>query len=140
MPTRITNASAIDACNAIADKLDQGPAAGYYEIRTGSQPAGADFAATGTLLVTITLQDPAYGSASDANPGGRASIQGTPSASASAAGTAGWFRGYDSTSTPIIDGSCGASGSGADMELDNVSIANGQTVTITTSSITMPEA
>lgn len=140
MAVRLSNVTAIAACDAAVAIFDAGAGAGYYEIRTGAQPAGADSAATGTLLVTVTLSDPAYGAATDANPGGVSAISGTPSAQAVAAGTAGWFRGYDSNGNAVYDGDCGATSSGAAMELDNTVIASGQTVTITSSTITMPEA
>ena len=68
MATRITQAAAAAACDAVVDRLDAGAAAGYIEIRTGSQPATADTAATGTLLGTLTLSDPAFGNATTASP------------------------------------------------------------------------
>ena len=138
MATKISNSAAIAACDAQVDLLDGGSGAGYVEIRTGSQPADADTAATGTVLVTITLQDPAFGAATDATPGGRASMNGTPSQSASATGTAGWFRAYDSAGNSIIDGSVATSG--ADMTIDNTSITSGQTVQISSWNHTQPEA
>lgn len=137
--TKIANASAIAACDAVVDRLDTG-GAGYVEIRTGSQPSDPDAAATGTLLVTITLQNPAFGAAADINPNARAAMNGTPSAVAVANGTAGWFRGYTNGAAKVIQGTAGASGSGEDMELDNTSIAIGQTVTIVSWTVTMPEA
>ena len=140
MAVRLANNVAIAACDAVVALFDAGAGPGYYEIRTGTQPAGPDSAATGTLLVTITMSDPAYGSATDANPGGVSAINGTPSGVAVAAGTAGWFRSYDSNDNPVYDGLCSGTGGGASMELDNTTIEIGQTATITSSTITMPEA
>jgi hypothetical protein len=126
------------ARNAMADALvglfDAGSAAATVEIRTGSQPASPASGATGTLLATITLQDPAFGSAAN----GSAAVAGSPSSVGVAAGSAGWFRVKDSNGVAVEDGNCGASGSGADMELSNVSIAVDQTVTITSWTITVP--
>mgnify|MGYP000992978288 FL=1 len=69
--------------------------------------------------------------------GGSKAKSGTWSNTASAAGTAGYFRIYDSTGTTChMQGSVTATGGGGDLQLDNVSIANGQTVTISTFSIT----
>ncbi len=58
--------------------------------------------------------------------------------SADATGTAAWFRAYDSDDTAILDGSVGTSD--ADMIIDNTSINSGQTVSISSWTITMPES
>ena len=141
--TRITNVAAIAACDAIVDLIDaHATLAGLVEIRTGAQPASADAAATGTILASITFNDPAFGAAADAAPGGRATADVTPAlqdTSANASGTAGWFRAYQGGGTPaVIDGEVGTAG--ADMNLDNTSINTGQTVSIKSWTITMPES
>ncbi len=140
--TRISASAAIDACNAVVDKFDVGTAnaTGKVEIRTGTQPADPDAAATGTLLVTILLQNPAFGAAVDASPGGKATVNGggTLTGTAVATGTAGYFRAYDRDDVAIIDGECGTSG--ADMNLDSTSITSGQDVTIQTWDITEPQS
>lgn len=139
--TRITNDAAIAACDAIVDLFENGTGTAKVEIRSGSQPASADAAATGTVLASINLNSPAFGNAADAAPGGRATADVTPAlqdTSANASGTAGWFRGYEQGGDALIDGECGTSG--ADMNLDNTSINAGQTVTITSWTITMPES
>ena len=139
--TRIANASAIAACNAVVDRLDLStPTPGYVEIRSGSQPSDPDAAATGTLIVTITLQDPAFAAAADINPGARAAVNGTPNAAAVAGAVAGWFRAYTGGNAKVIQGNCGGTGSGEDMELDNTTVALGQTVTIVTWTVTQPES
>lgn len=137
--TRISNAAAKAAADAVTALVDvgTGQATGYIEIRSGTQPADPDTAATGTMLVKINTQNPAYGAASDGNPGGVCALNGTPSAAATNAGTAGWFRQYDRDGNAIFDGECGTSG--ADMNLDNLSIGVGQTVTITSGSYKHPE-
>lgn len=135
MATRISDAARDLAVDAVVDRLDLGAGAGYLELRTGSQPAGPGSAATGTLLATITLADPAYGSAAV----GTAVLAGAPrSGTGVAAGDAGWFRMYDSDATAVIDGSVTATGGGGDLELDNVNIAIGQNVSITTLPYTQP--
>lgn len=68
MTTRIANAAAAAAVNSVVDLLDGGAGAGYIEIRTGAQPASVGTAASGTLLGTLTLSDPAFGNATSANP------------------------------------------------------------------------
>ncbi|MEU3052265.1 hypothetical protein [Streptomyces griseus] len=137
MALRISTA----ARNAAADKIDDlvsagGGTFGKIEIRTGSQPATPDSAATGTLLATFTLQNPAFGNAS----AGSITLGGTPlTVAASATGTAGWFRVYaNGTATAVVDGACGTSG--AELNLNTVSLNSGVNVTITSGVITMPGA
>lgn len=138
--TRISNAAAIAACDAIVDLIDGGAGAGVVQIRSGTQPADPDTTATGTLLASITLNDPAFGAAADAAPGGQATADVSPAiedTSADATGTATWFRVLDSDSNAILDGEVGTSG--ADMNLNTTSIVSGSTVTITSWTVTMPE-
>lgn len=107
---------------------------GTLEIRTGAPP-GPGAAPTGTLLVSISLPADAFAAAS-----GRSILKsGTWQANAGAAGTAGHYRlkatgdtGAATQNEPREEGTVTATGGGGDMTLDNVSIANGQTVTINT--------
>lgn len=141
LATKISNAAAIAACNAVVDLIDDGTPVGYVEIRSGTQPASVDDTAAGTCLATIPYNDPAFGAAADAAPGGQAAADVTPAlqdTSADASGTAAWFRVYSGAGAAIIDGSCGTSG--CDMNLDNTSIAAGQTVTLTSHTVKMPES
>jgi hypothetical protein len=138
MATRISQAAAKAACDAVVDLLDGGPAAGYIEIRTGSQPATVNTAATGTLLGTLTLSDPAFGNATTASPSVATASAITSDTSADATGTAGWFRGYDSTGAAVIDGSVTATGGGGDLTLDSVSIVAGGTIAMTSWTISHP--
>ena len=136
MATRIATTARNAAADAVVDLLDAGAGAGYVEIRTGSQPATANTAASGTLLATITLADPAFGAA--ASGVALADVIPEPTTTGAAAGTAGWFRGYDSTGAAVIDGSVTASGGGGDMELNTTTISVGVDVTLTAWSVTMP--
>ena len=63
MATRLSIAAQNAAANAIAVLPDADVPAGTIQIRTGAQPATANDPATGTLLATFTLNDPAFGSA-----------------------------------------------------------------------------
>jgi len=126
---------------------------GIIEIRTGTQPATADSAATGTLLGTVTLNSGAFtpGSATNgltfaAAAGGAVSKSGIWSFNGVAAGTAGWFRlkgnalddNLSSTTLPRLDGSIAVSG--ADMNLSNITIAIGAPSTVDTFTWTYPAA
>jgi hypothetical protein len=135
MATRIPTAARNAAADAVVDLMDAGAAAGKIRIYTGAQPASANDAASGTLLVEIATADPAFGAAAT----GAAALASTPrSAAAVAAGTAGWFRMLDSNNNTVADGSVTATGGGGDLTLDNTSIASGQTVNITSLTYTQP--
>lgn len=100
------------------------------KIFTGTQPANCATADSGTLLVNMSLPSDYMSAASS----GSKSKTGTwQDASADGTGTAGYWRLYASDGTTCgAQGSVTATGGGGDLELDNVSIAAGQTVTITT--------
>lgn len=99
-------------------------------IYTGTQPANANTAiSTQTLLVSLPISG-SFGT--DSN--GTITLNSVTSANATATGTATFFRIFKSDGTTVVmDGSVGTSG--ADMNLDNTSIATGQTVTITSGTI-----
>jgi hypothetical protein len=104
------------------------------EIRSGAAPTNCAAAATGTVLATLSL--PADWMAA-ASAGSKAMLGTWDDPSADATGTAGHFRIWDSTKTTChIQGSVTATGGGGDMTLDNVSIAAGQDVSITSFTIT----
>lgn len=105
--------------------IDAGPGAGYIEIRTGSQPANPDAAATGTLLATLTFSDPCgvVTTVLTMSAITRDSVADNP-------GTASYFRAYDSTGAAVLDGNVGAVGSGAPLELITTAIIAGQPVEI----------
>lgn len=134
MATRIPTASRNAAADAVVDRLDAGAAAGTVEIRTGAQPASANDAATGTVLATFTLADPAFGAAAS----GVATASAIAAVVGAAAGDAGWFRAYDSDSNTVIDGSVTATGGGGQLELNTVTISVGVDVEITAWTVTMP--
>ena len=124
--------------NNAADLYD----GGVLEIRTGAAP-GPDAADTGTLLASITLPTPAFGAAA----AGAAALAGTwEDASADAAGTAAHFRikqtgdagGASGATDERIEGTVTATSGSGDIELQNVSIAAGQAVQLTSFSITQP--
>lgn len=138
MATRISTAAAKAGLDSIVALLDGGAGAGYIEIRTGAQPATVGTAATGTLLGTLTLTDPAFGAATNASPAVATAAAITSDTDADASGTAGWFRAYDSAGTAVIDGSITGTGGGGDMELDDTNIVAGGTIAISSWTISMP--
>lgn len=97
------------------------------EIRSGAQPADCATADSGTLLASMTLPSDWMAAAS----GGTKVKSGTwQDLSADAAGTAGHYR-IKQGATCHEQGSVTATGGGGDLTLDNVSIASGQAVTVT---------
>ena len=121
--------------NSLADSLAALHNGGQLKIYTGAMPANANSAPTGTLLCTITLPNPAFGAAS----GGSASKTGTWSASAVASGVAGYGRFLKSDGTTVIaDQDISATGGGGNLQLDNTTINNGQTVTVTSYTVSQP--
>lgn len=111
--------------------VDAGAGAGTIEIRSGTRPADADTAKSGTLLATCTFSDP---SAPAASSGVLTANAITDDSSADATGTASWFRVEDSNDNAVYDGDVGTSGS--DLNLNSVAISAGATVSITSWVIT----
>jgi len=110
--------------DAVAAQIDGGTGAGYIEIGTAAMAA---------VLATIPLTDPCAAAAAS----GVLTLDCDPdlSATASGSGTAAAARVRNSSGVDIITGLTVGT-SGADINLDSVSITAGQTVTITTATIT----
>lgn len=134
MATRLATATQNAMAAAVTAAIDAGVGAGTVKVYTGGQPANANLAPTGTLLVTWTLADPSYG----APVAGVATLDATPviTAVAGNAGTAGWFRIESSTPGTVYDGLCGV---GNQMVFDNPVLAAGQTVNLTAGTLTQPD-
>ena len=118
------------ARNAALDAIETAiGASAILKIRSGVAPADCGTADSGTVLATLNLPSDWLAAAS----GGSKSKSGTwEDTSADATGTAGHFRIYASDGTTVhMQGTITATGGGGDMTLDNTSIASGQTVTIT---------
>jgi hypothetical protein len=101
-------------------------ASGVLKIFSGAEPANCAASDPSGLLCTITL--PATFLASS---GGVTALAGTWTASASATGTAATFRIYDGSSVCHVQGNCTT-----DLVLNNTSITSGQTVNVTSFSVT----
>ena len=132
MALRLATSARNAAADAIVDLVDAGAGAGTLRIYTGAQPATPNTAASGTLLATVTLADPAYGAAAT----GVVTLTDPGAVTGVADGTAGWFRVYDSNSNAVFDGACGTSG--AELNLNTTTISTGVTVDITGGTLTMP--
>lgn len=133
---RLSTAARNAAVAAVASLLDAGSGVGTIQIRDGSMPATPNDAAAGTLLATVSLNDPAFGSPSS---GSAALATGTvPSGTGVAAGTATWFRALDSAGNAVCDGDVTATGGGGSLTLANAAITVGLEVRVTGGTITQP--
>ena len=103
---------------------------GVLKIFSGAEPANCAAADPSGLLCTITL--PATFLTSSA---GVTTLAGTWSASASSTGTAATFRIYDGSAVCHVQGN-----TTSDLVLNNTSITSGQTVSVTSFSVTAGNA
>lgn len=109
----------------------------FLDLRTGAQPANCAAADAGTELAHIALPSDWMAAAS----GGVKSKAGTWQGTGAAAGTIAHYRiKNNADDTCHEQGSVTATGGGGDMEVDNVSIAVGQQVTVNTYTKTEPHA
>ena len=135
--------------------LKQILANGQIRIYTGSQPATAEEAETGSLLCTITLASAEMtsgtatnginlGNADNGTVGKAAEVWSGVNA---ATGTAGWFRWYPNDfdaqmgaatagNKIRIDGRCGTAAS--QMNLSSTSLVSGVTTTVDSVALTLP--
>ncbi len=136
MSIKTSKASASDRDAAFTADLN----GGTLEIRTGSAPSTPESTQTGTVLVTFTLPNPAFGTPVTTSGDAVATANSISAATATAGSpsNAGYFCAKNSSGTPVMIGTVTATGGGGDLTLDNISIATGQSVTITSWTITDP--
>lgn len=115
------------ACDAIVGLIDAGAGAGTIEIKSlASTVSGIN------EVATLTFSDPAFGGASS----GTATASAISDDTNATGGTAAAFTVFDSDSNPIFQGT--VSTSGADLNLSSTTIGAGDTVSITSFTVTMP--
>jgi hypothetical protein len=105
-----------------------------FRIYSGTPPADETAALSGNTLLAVVTLTPAAAS------GGVKNMLGTTqSTTGAAAGTAAFYRVYQSNGTTCHEqGTVTATGGGGDAIIDNTSIASGQTVQVTSFSKTEP--
>lgn len=135
MTLSLSNAVRSTMCDALVDALDGG-SPGTIKIYDGVRPANPNAAITGTLLATVTLANPAFGSAVN----GVAALSDPAAVTAVATGTATHFRAATSGGTAVFDGSVTPTGGGGDLTLATTSITTGLSIDVTGGSVTMPAA
>jgi len=116
--------------NEIVDEVVSTLGIGTLKIYTGTQPASADSAATGTLLVSILFDN---GMTTASNGSSDLSIP-PESGTAVASGTAGWGR--LERSGLNIDGSVATSG--GDFTINTTTITTGDSISLTAFTLTQP--
>ncbi|QES45248.1 hypothetical protein DEJ49_33455 [Streptomyces venezuelae] len=137
MAVQLSTAVQNAMCNAAVDHLDSGGSNGTIKIYSGTQPANANSAITGTLLATFTLDLPAFGSASS----GVATLSAVPLSTVGlAAGTATHFRAATSASGTAFDGSVTVTAGGGQIELNTTTVSVGVSLEITAGTFTQPAA
>lgn len=105
------------------------------KIFTGAAPANCGTADSGTLLVTFAGNAGGFGAVTSQV----LTASAIANATAAAAGTAGYFRIYPNAATTtnaVTQGIVTATGGGGDMQVTNTNIANGQTCSVTSLTVT----
>ena len=126
-----------DALDAI---IDGGTGNAIIRFFTGTQPASAATAASGTLLATLTLNDPAFASAII---GSKAANSITSDTSIDATGTVGWFRVYNAAAPTdptdaVFDGEVTETGGGGQITFGSVNWEAGETASISSFNFVVP--
>ena len=115
------------ACDGIVDLVDAGTGAGTIEIKS----AASTVAGTNEVA-TLTFSDPAFGAASS----GTATANAITDDTNATGGTASDYTVFDSGSTAVWQGAVATSGS--DLNLSSTSIGAGDTVSISSFTLTVP--
>jgi hypothetical protein len=127
------DASVIASVNAFTALLNSG----FIKIYTGTQPA-LNGAVTGTLLATMTFSATAFPTSVASAGTVTATANAITSGTAGNTGTAGYHALVKSDNTTVVaTGSVGTSG--ADLNLNTLSITSGNTVSCGSYLVTMPE-
>ena len=133
----VSAAAAKAALKAVTDLLDAG-GAGTIKLYDGTQPAGPGTGiTTQNLLVTLTFSATSFGGGTSAVPSvatANAITSGTAVAGSATAAT--WARWASGAGTAVIDCTVGASA--ADINLTPNSITTGQTVAISSLTLSHP--
>lgn len=116
-------------------------ASAKLQLRSGAAPANCAAADSGTLLCEINLPADWMAAAASGTVSKNGTWQGTGAAGAGSGTNAGHFRIKDSAGTTThIQGTVTTTGGGGDMTLDNVTIAQSQSVLVNTFSISAGNA
>jgi hypothetical protein len=131
MAFQFSTAARNGALDAIETELGASP---VLKLWSGTVPANCAAADSGTQIANMALPADAMAAAS----GGTKGLSGVwTDASADANGTVGHFRVYKNGATVcVMQGTVTVTGGGGDLTLDNTSVTSGQTITITSFTLT----
>lgn len=120
-------------CEALSDMLD----GGYFEVRTGTQPASVEDAVVGTLIGTVVLDTPSFATAS----GGAIVLD--PPATVTAVADADvnnitWGRFFTAADAAVLDCSITTTGGGGEIIATKVDPLTNETIAMTFT-YTIPE-
>lgn len=137
MTVRVSNVAA----RAMLDTLTALSNGGTVDLLTGAPPTNVEDPATGTLLATLTLSNPAWQASVDINPGAQATANAITGALAVANGTAGYFRLKNSGGTAVWQGTVGGTqqSTTGDLQLNSSALVTNLDVEITSWTITHSE-
>jgi len=130
---RLSTAARNAQVAAVTALIDAGTGPGVLQLRDGTAPAGPGSTATGTLLASFTLADPAFAAPTGGT--GTADVDPALTATAADTGTPTWYRILDSAGTPLADGDVAT-----DMTITPSAVTVGATVTLTAWTLTAPAA
>lgn len=134
MAISLAIATAQAKCNAAVDRIDSGSGTAKLRIYTGTKPASADTAATGTLLYEFDLPNPAFGNATNASPSVATANAISPAVGLDN-GTAGWGRVFNRNGDAVFDGTVGQ-----EITLNSTTVSTGLTGTVTSFTYVQPTA
>src|SRR5690554_6658423 len=134
MAITIPNPVRSAGADAMVDRVDDGDGPGTVTLYDGTRPGVNDAVTTQTALAVFTLNDPAFGAASD----GVKALDTDPAITTTGDddGTATWARARDSDGNTVFDGSVGTSD--ADFIVNTTTISTGVDVELQSGSMTMP--
>lgn len=121
MPT-LETAARNAACNAIVDLIDAGAGAGTLEFETSGD----------VEVATLTFSDPAFGNAAT----GVATASSITDDSSATGGTVAQASFYDSDDNKVLEAT--VSTSGADINLSSLTVGSGDTVSVSSLTVTVP--
>lgn len=130
MPLRKNTATINEQAELLGSLFD----GGTLEIYSGTQPGDPNSAATGTLLVTITIPNPAFGAPS----GGVVTKAGVWSDTAVATAAAGYARFISSDTLKTFDIPVSNIPGGGNLLINDMAIATGNTITVISLTLTEP--
>lgn len=110
------------ACNAVVDLIDAGAGAGTLVFETSGD----------VEVATLTFSDPAFGNAA----AGVATASAITDDTSATGGTVAQASFYDSDSTKVLEATVATSG--ADINLSSLSVGAGDTVSVSSLTVTMP--